>query len=120
MVHVHDDARYDLDGRSRRLWRAGLPYGATVEELPSNGALDDMRSEVVATVHFTAEHLRDDLAHSPRIEVLEAVMTWKVRRRPPLAEREVAEAIPNLSMLGWIDVTASGSLPIDDDVLVVA
>ena len=83
--------------------------------------LDDMRSEVVATVHFTAEHLRDDLAHEPtELEVLEAVMTWKVRRRPPLAEREVAEAIRNLSMLGWIDVTASGSLPIDDDVLVVA
>jgi O-acetyl-ADP-ribose deacetylase (regulator of RNase III)/uncharacterized protein YwgA len=83
--------------------------------------LDDTRSEVVATVHFATKELSVQRKGIPsEADVLGEVMEWKVRRRPPLAEAEVAEAIRDLAMLGWIDVTASVGLPIDDDVLVVS
>ena len=45
-------------------------------------------------------------------------MAWKLRRRPPLEERVVASAVRALSMLDWIDVTATPDLPADEDALV--
>ena len=44
-------------------------------------------------------------------------MNWKQRRRPPLNERDVALAIRNLAMLGWIDVEASTDLPVSEEEL---
>jgi hypothetical protein len=83
--------------------------------------LDDTRSEVVAAVHFATNALRAGMLQPPTEEdVLRAVLDWKVRRRPPLDEREVAEAIRNLAMLGWIDVQRSSEFPVDEDALVVA
>jgi hypothetical protein len=83
--------------------------------------LDDKRSEVVAAVHFSARALQQDSDSPPsELEVLQAVMDWKVRRRPPLEEGEVAEAIRSMSSLGWIGVRTSSALPIDENVLVVA
>lgn len=44
-------------------------------------------------------------------------MSWKQRRRPSLNEAEVALAIRNLSMLGWLDVKPSPDLPIPEEAL---
>ena len=83
--------------------------------------LDDTRSEVVAAVHFATDTLRAETLHPPtEDDVLRAVLDWKVRRGPPLDELEVAEAIRNLAMLGWIEVQRSSELPVDEDMLVVA
>jgi O-acetyl-ADP-ribose deacetylase (regulator of RNase III) len=78
-------------------------------------------AEVAATVHFAWKELRDQMDKLPtETDVLGEVMAWKIRRRPPLNEREVAETIRNLSMLGWIEVHASEELPVDENDLVGA
>jgi hypothetical protein len=48
-------------------------------------------------------------------EVLDAVMKWKQRRKPPLDEKDAAVAIRNLAALGWIDVLSSCDLPLQSD-----
>jgi O-acetyl-ADP-ribose deacetylase (regulator of RNase III) len=76
-------------------------------------------AELAATVHFAWKELRERMHEFPtEADVLREVMEWKIRRRPPLEDREVAETIRNLSMLGWIEVRASRELPIDEDELV--
>jgi hypothetical protein len=44
-------------------------------------------------------------------------MVWKQKRRPPLNELEVAEAIRNLAALRWIDVQASADLPVPEEAM---
>jgi O-acetyl-ADP-ribose deacetylase (regulator of RNase III) len=78
-------------------------------------------AELAATVHFTAKDLRQTTQKRPtESEVLDAVKRWKVRRRPPLEERDVADTIRNLNLLGWIDVEASPDLPVGADELLYA
>jgi hypothetical protein len=43
-------------------------------------------------------------------EVLEVVMEWKKRHRPPLDEVDVAEAVRNLGILDWIHVKPTPDL----------
>ena len=78
-------------------------------------------AELAATVHFAAKDLRQTTKKRPTEgEVLEAVKRWKVRRRPPLTEREVADTIRHLNLLGWIDLEASTDLPTGNDELCYA
>lgn len=109
------DAKAAYEGELARY----KPAIARVADLMAR--LNDERSEVVAAVHFSAQALRSE-ANEPPTEraVLRSVMDWKVRRRPPLDQREVAEAIRNLAILGWIEVRTSSDLPVDEDILVVA
>ncbi|MDD2755711.1 MAG: macro domain-containing protein [Methanothrix sp.] len=75
-----------------------------------------IQSEIAATVHFAAGDVRElkDATPTER-EVLEAVMKWKQRRKPPLDEKDAAVAIRNLAALGWIDVLPSTDLPLQSD-----
>jgi uncharacterized protein YwgA len=76
------------------------------------------QSEIAATVHFAAQALSSRSGRKPtEREVLSEVMDWKQRRRPPIDEGEVADAIRHLAMLGWIHVTASPDLPLHDHYL---
>ncbi len=43
-------------------------------------------------------------------DILEEVMKWKQRRRPPLNEKSVAEVIRNLGMLKWVNLKFSKEL----------
>jgi hypothetical protein len=66
-------------------------------------------------VHFTAK----ELTKIPNIRVteraiLEAVMEWKQRRKPPLQETEIAQSIRDLNLLGWIHAKLSEDLPLPD------
>jgi uncharacterized protein YwgA len=73
------------------------------------------RSEVVATILFAARALSDEVRGKPReSEVLQHVMKWKQRRRPPLDEGEVAYTIRSLAALGWLDLKPSPDLPIPE------
>jgi O-acetyl-ADP-ribose deacetylase (regulator of RNase III) len=73
-------------------------------------------AEVAATVHFTAQALAHE-ATGPVSEtaVLEGVKHWKQRRRPPLNDEEIAQAIRDLNLLGWIKAKPSFDLPLAQD-----
>ncbi len=78
-------------------------------------------AEVAATVHFATRQLAIQRRSRPsEVDVLAEVLSWKAKRRPPLEEAEVAIAIRNLSMLGWLDVQASPELPVAEEVLLDA
>ncbi|MFQ5895214.1 MAG: macro domain-containing protein [Nitrospinota bacterium] len=75
-------------------------------------------AEVAATVHFAARELAKREKRKPsEAEVLEEVKRWKLRRRPPLKENEVARAIRNLNLLDWLDLQPSPELPLPEDAL---
>jgi O-acetyl-ADP-ribose deacetylase (regulator of RNase III)/uncharacterized protein YwgA len=74
------------------------------------------QAEVAATVHFVAGELNAQGKHPTEADVLTAVMQWKARRQPAFRDRDVAEAIRNLALLGWIDVQASPELTPDEEV----
>ena len=46
----------------------------------------------------------------PRLDVFDSVKQWKQRRRPPLDDRNVAAAIRNLNLIGWLDLAGSRKL----------
>jgi O-acetyl-ADP-ribose deacetylase (regulator of RNase III)/uncharacterized protein YwgA len=77
------------------------------------------QAEVAATVHFAAKALNKRLARVPsEREVLDEVMRWKQRRRPPLNEADVALTIRHLAMLDWVTVRGSSDLPVEEDQLI--
>lgn len=81
--------------------------------------MDTEDAEIAATVHFAASHLREASTSQPtEAEILNYVMQWKVRRRPPLNEVEVALAIRRLNVLRWIDALPSEALPLPEEALI--
>lgn len=78
--------------------------------------MDTQLAEVAATVHYTARELETKLGRAPTENaVVQAVMEWKVRRRPPLDPKEVAITTRHLNMLGWIRAKPSEDLPVPDE-----
>lgn len=79
------------------------------------------QAEMIATVLFAARELEQKHGATPtESEVLDAVMQWKQKRRPPLEREAVASTIRNLGMLRWLNVKASADLPLPDDEVVPA
>lgn len=77
--------------------------------------LNTEKAEVVATVLFTEQTMnKGDMAEK---DVLQAVMKWKQKRRPPISEVEVAETIRNLGMLKWFHLIPSTDMPIQDELV---
>ncbi len=72
------------------------------------------QAEIIATVLFVAGELKDQLRPS-ETTVLDAVMHWKQKRRPPLDRGTVASTIRNLAALKWLAVTPDPSLPVLED-----
>jgi O-acetyl-ADP-ribose deacetylase (regulator of RNase III)/uncharacterized protein YwgA len=74
------------------------------------------QAEVIATVLFATRELMGEQRELPsESKVLEAVMHWKQKRRPPLDQSTVASTIRNLATLKWLTVTADPSLPVPED-----
>jgi len=74
------------------------------------------QAEVIATVLFAAHELGQNQEALPtETEVMQAVMQWKQKRRPPLDEVTVASTIRNLGMLRWLNVKASPDLPLPEE-----
>lgn len=77
------------------------------------------QAELAATVHFAAQEWkkRPD-GHPTEKDLLDSVMKWKQKRRPPLDAKEVAMTVRNLNILNWIGARASTDLPItEEDIL---
>lgn len=78
--------------------------------------LDTKQAEIVATILFAAKSLKQAGTDQPsECDVLEAVMQWKQRRRPPLSELETALAVRNLAALKWLRVKPSPNLPLREE-----
>ena len=74
------------------------------------------QAEIVATVMFATDSLKKkDNGIPTETEVLESVMQWKQKRRPPLDRLAVAPIIRNLGILRWLDVKPDTSLPISEN-----
>ncbi|MGD0712714.1 MAG: macro domain-containing protein [Gaiellaceae bacterium] len=76
--------------------------------------MDTRQAEVAATVHFAATRLIENRGPT-ELDVMNAVKDWKARRRPVLTDEEIAVAIRNLLLHGWIDVEPSRALPLPLD-----
>lgn len=93
------------------------PQIARVVDLIVRTNTDD--AEIAATVHFAASRLREDNDRQPtEAEILEYVKQWKIRRRPPLQDSDVALAIRRLNVLGWIDAAPSEDIPLPQEALI--
>jgi uncharacterized protein YwgA/O-acetyl-ADP-ribose deacetylase (regulator of RNase III) len=76
-------------------------------------------AEIAATIHFAASRLREDQGSQPtETEILNYVKQWKLRRRPPLKDTDVALAIRRLNVLGWIDALPSDDLPLVEEAMI--
>lgn len=85
---------------------------------------DTRRAEVLASAHLAATELIERSHHkgAPRPterDVVDEVLRWKLRRRPPLDADEVASAVRGLGLLRWIDVDPSEDLLPDTDLELV-
>ncbi len=81
--------------------------------------MDTDDAEVAATVHFAAARLRETSPDPPtETAIFKYVMQWKIRRRPPLSEDEVALAIRRLNVLGWINAVPSNDLPLPEEAMI--
>jgi O-acetyl-ADP-ribose deacetylase (regulator of RNase III)/uncharacterized protein YwgA len=66
---------------------------------------DNKGAEVAATVHYTANELRERLGRTATIgEVIETVEEWKSRRQPRIDRDDILGAIINLGTQGWLSV----------------
>ncbi len=74
------------------------------------------QAEVIATVLFAAHELAQRQKESfTERDILDAVMDWKQRRRPPLESNNVASTIRNLGMLRWLKAKVDPDLPLSED-----
>jgi O-acetyl-ADP-ribose deacetylase (regulator of RNase III)/uncharacterized protein YwgA len=74
--------------------------------------MNTQRAEAVATVLFAGRALQEVKQEQPsELDVVDAVMQWKRRRKPSLDRTAVASTVRNLAALGWLKVKASQDLP---------
>jgi O-acetyl-ADP-ribose deacetylase (regulator of RNase III)/uncharacterized protein YwgA len=79
------------------------------------------QAEVIATVMFAADALKTETRTLPtEVDVLEAVLKWKQKRRPPLDEMVIASTIRNLGILRWLDVTPDVRLRLPEEESILA
>ncbi len=103
---------------ARRAYAADLaPWDSTIERVVDLFArMNTEQAEVATTVLFVARSLERSLADMPsERDVLQEVMRWKQRRRPPLDEASVACAIRNLAAMGWIKVKGSHDMAVPSE-----
>lgn len=78
------------------------------------------QAEVAATVHFTVGELERRVGRPTERQVFDEVRRWKARRTPPLRDVEIGDAIRHLNILGWLKVTPSADLPVEDQEFALA
>lgn len=81
--------------------------------------VNTQQAEIMATAHKAAYDLGKQLQHKPTAEaVKQEVMNWKQKRRPPLDQKSVEDAINVLAVLGWIKVVAGKEWVINESELI--
>ena len=69
--------------------------------------MNTKQAELAATVHFARYTMKLNGTKPTEEQVLDEVMEWKKKHRPPYDRAEVAATIRNLAILGWLDVKSS-------------
>ena len=70
--------------------------------------MNGRQAELAATVHYAADEIARQTQRNPsEVEVLNAVLSWKARRTPPLGPTHVAEAVRKMNVAGWISAAYS-------------
>jgi len=78
--------------------------------------VDTMQAETLATVIYTASTLQQKSSKPvSEVDVFEAVMKWKQRRKPQLDKAIVASTIRNLGILKWLDLQPDDRLPVPEE-----
>jgi len=72
-------------------------------------------AEIAATVVHVAREKAGSGEPVAELDVFDGVFEWKKKHRPPLVETEVAAAIRNLNLLGWVHLVPSDSLPVPEE-----
>ncbi len=76
--------------------------------------MDTRGTEVAASALLVARELAGRGHPFSERDVVDEVLRWKIRRRPPLDESQVAQATRDLNLLGWIGAEVSDGLPLPD------
>jgi len=74
--------------------------------------LDSSRAEIVASILFAAENLVGE--NADEADLVQAVMNWKLRHRPPLNQDQIAYHVRNLGALGWLEIKPTPDLAIPE------
>lgn len=83
--------------------------------------MDTARAELLASITFAANQLKDEGGEPPtEVEVLNEVVDWKGGRETPLDRNEIGYYIRFLSSNGWIDTSVSETIDIDDKEFLLA
>ena len=73
------------------------------------------QAEAAASVHFAAHHLLKSGTSPSEKEIVDAVMQWKIRRRPPLDVKEIAVTTRHLNLLSWLSARVTEDLLEEDE-----
>jgi O-acetyl-ADP-ribose deacetylase (regulator of RNase III) len=77
-------------------------------------------TELAATVHYTwASIAQETNQQISQAQVLDEVKRWKLRRRPPIDDAAITQAIWNLCALEWIDLELDVTTLADEDKLLL-
>lgn len=79
--------------------------------------MDTHQAEIATSIFYSTRQVKKQKNASDvnECDILEYVMEWKKRHRPPYDKKEVASAIRNLTVLRWLDVKYCNNLPVIDD-----
>lgn len=74
---------------------------------------DTRQAEIAATVHYATIELQVRLGRAPfASEVITAVEQWTTRRKPPVKQDKISQAIVSLATQEWIDVVPDESVEV--------
>jgi O-acetyl-ADP-ribose deacetylase (regulator of RNase III)/uncharacterized protein YwgA len=74
------------------------------------------QAEIVSTIIYSTDLLRKAIKTPPEeTAVLESVMQWKQKSRPPINKSVVASTIRNLAMLRWLDLKPTADLALPEE-----
>lgn len=73
------------------------------------------QAEAAASVHFAAHHLLNNGSRPSEKEIVDAIMQWKIRRKPPLDPREIAITTRHLNLLSWLSARVTEDLLEEDE-----
>ena len=103
---------------ARRAYESDLNRWQSIIEKVSDlfMRLNTDQAELTATVHFAAKEAAGKAGAVPsEKDILQAVMNWKLRRRPPLEQKQVALTVRHMNMLNWIGARVSEDLPFKEE-----